>query len=129
MLSPSRADETLPNRPYQTACFNAKTGDVEDAPALDALTAFKVVEKDGAVYVQGEEAAIKSGRRKPNVRCRVSNSSDTDKVIVGELPPGPFPSCPRLSWWPSLAVRATSSLGSTQDSLKPAFIHYEKGYR
>ncbi|KAJ2986579.1 hypothetical protein NUW58_g4956 [Xylaria curta] len=38
--------------PWHGACFNAKTGDVEDAPALDALTAFKVVEKGGAVYVQ-----------------------------------------------------------------------------
>ncbi|KAI1358287.1 hypothetical protein F5Y08DRAFT_333245 [Xylaria arbuscula] len=68
--------------PWHGACFNAKTGDVEDAPALDALTAFKLVEKDGAVYVRGEEAAIKSGRRKPNVRCRVSNTSETDRVIV-----------------------------------------------
>ncbi|KAI0973946.1 hypothetical protein F4678DRAFT_470700 [Xylaria arbuscula] len=68
--------------PWHGACFNAKTGDVEDAPALDALTAFKLVEKDGAVYVQGEETAIKSGRRKPNVRCRVSSTSDADRVVV-----------------------------------------------
>ncbi|KAI1149165.1 hypothetical protein F4825DRAFT_464369 [Nemania diffusa] len=67
---------------WHGACFNAKTGDVEDAPALDALAAFKVVEKDGAVYVQGEEAAIKSGRRKPNIRCRVSSTADADKVVV-----------------------------------------------
>ncbi|KAI0402260.1 hypothetical protein F4802DRAFT_600323 [Xylaria palmicola] len=68
--------------PWHGACFNAKTGDVEDAPALDALTAFKVVEKDGAVYVQGEEAAIKSGRRKPNIKCRVAATSDADRVLV-----------------------------------------------
>jgi len=64
------------------ACFNAKTGDVEDAPALDSLTAFKIVEKDGAVYVQGEEAAIKAGRRKPNIKCRVSSTSEADKVVI-----------------------------------------------
>ncbi|KAI1194671.1 hypothetical protein F5X97DRAFT_310339 [Nemania serpens] len=68
--------------PWHGACFNAKTGDVEDAPALDGLAAFKVVEKDGAVYVQGEEAAIKSGRRKPNIKRRVISASDADKVIV-----------------------------------------------
>ncbi|KAI0412647.1 hypothetical protein F5X98DRAFT_367116 [Xylaria grammica] len=68
--------------PWHGACFNAKTGDVEDAPALDPITTFSVVEKDGAIYVRGEEAAIKSGRRKPNIRCRVSNTSDTDKVVV-----------------------------------------------
>lgn len=68
--------------PWHGACFNAKTGDVEDAPALDALAAFKIVERDGAVYVHGEEAAIKSGRRKPNIRCRVSSTSNSDKVVV-----------------------------------------------
>lgn len=68
--------------PWHGACFNAKTGDVEDAPALDALTAFKVVEKDGAVYVRGEAAAIKSGRRKPSIKCRVNSSSKADKVVV-----------------------------------------------
>ncbi|KAI8624815.1 hypothetical protein F5Y19DRAFT_283079 [Xylariaceae sp. FL1651] len=68
--------------PWHGACFNAKTGDVEDAPALDALTTFKVVEKDGAVYVQGEEATIKAGRRKPNIKCRVSSTSGTDKVLI-----------------------------------------------
>ncbi len=67
---------------HPIACFNAKTGDVEDAPALDALTAFKVVEKDGAVYVRGEAAAIKSGRRKPSIKCRVNSSSKADKVVV-----------------------------------------------
>jgi NADPH-dependent 2,4-dienoyl-CoA reductase/sulfur reductase-like enzyme len=66
----------------QTACFNAKTGDVEDAPALDSLTAFNIVEKEGAVYVQGEEAVIKAGRRKPNIKCRVSSPSETDRIVI-----------------------------------------------
>ncbi|KAI0207044.1 hypothetical protein F4808DRAFT_454952 [Astrocystis sublimbata] len=65
------------------ACFNAKTGDVEDAPALDALTTFEVVERDGALYIKGEEAAIKSGRRQPNIRCRGGvNTSESDRVVV-----------------------------------------------
>lgn len=49
------------------ACFNAKTGDIEDAPALDALPVFAVAERDGAVYIRGDEAAIKSSRRRPDV--------------------------------------------------------------
>ncbi|KAI1177238.1 hypothetical protein F4777DRAFT_587437 [Nemania sp. FL0916] len=68
--------------PWHGACFNARTGDVEDAPALDALVAFKVLEKDGAVYVQGDAAAIKSGRRNPNVRCPASATADAEKVVV-----------------------------------------------
>ncbi|ORY68733.1 uncharacterized protein BCR38DRAFT_334726 [Pseudomassariella vexata] len=68
--------------PWHGACFNGKTGDVEDAPALDALPVFKVAEKDGAVYVTGEQATIKAGRRKPNFKCSASNSSNTDKIVV-----------------------------------------------
>ncbi|KAI2640172.1 hypothetical protein GGS21DRAFT_487917 [Xylaria nigripes] len=68
--------------PWHGACFNAKTGDIEDAPALDELAVFKVAEKDGTVYVYGDEATIKSGRRKPNVKCLLSSSSDSDRVLV-----------------------------------------------
>jgi hypothetical protein len=52
---------------------------VEDAPAPDALNKFEVMEKDGGVYVRGEESAIKGGRRIPNVTC---NSQGEDKVVV-----------------------------------------------
>ena len=66
--------------PRRTACFNGTTGDVEDAPALDSIPIFKVVEKDGAVYVQGEEACIKSGRRQPTLKR--DSAAQNDKVIV-----------------------------------------------
>lgn len=68
--------------PWHGACFNAKTGDIEDAPALDPLTVFKVTERDGAVYITGEESAIKSGRRKPNFKCSSAKGADDKKVIV-----------------------------------------------
>lgn len=66
-----------------TACFNAKTGDVEDAPALDPLPVFKVTERDGAVYISGEETTIKSGRRKPNIKCRVQGGNEDKVLIIG----------------------------------------------
>lgn len=73
----------LANSPAsRTACFNGKTGDVEDAPALDSIPIFKVVEKDGAVYVQGEQACIKSGRRQPTLK-RDSAAQDDKVVVVG----------------------------------------------
>jgi len=65
--------------PWHGACFKLSTGDVEDAPALDALETFKVVEKDGGVYVQGEEAKIKSGRRLPSITCKAQGK---DQIIV-----------------------------------------------
>ncbi|KAJ5778633.1 Apoptosis-inducing factor 1 [Penicillium odoratum] len=68
--------------PWHGACFNVSTGDVEDAPALNALHKFDVFEKDGAVYVSATEADIKSGQRNPVGRCSVSNS-DEKIVIVG----------------------------------------------
>lgn len=52
---------------------------MEDAPAPDALNKFEVMEKNGGVYVKGEESAIKGGRRTPNVTCK---SQGEDKVVV-----------------------------------------------
>ncbi|KAF6807141.1 hypothetical protein CPLU01_15830 [Colletotrichum plurivorum] len=70
--------------PWHGACFNAKTGDVEEAPALDALPVFKVTERDGSVYISGNEAAIKAGRRKPNFKCNPAGlASDGGVVVVG----------------------------------------------
>ncbi|KAI1389375.1 uncharacterized protein F4822DRAFT_398087 [Hypoxylon trugodes] len=68
--------------PWHGACFNGQTGDIENAPALDALPTFKVVEKDGVIYVEGEEAVIKAGRRKPNFKCGVSGGALANKVVV-----------------------------------------------
>ncbi|CAI6099661.1 unnamed protein product [Clonostachys chloroleuca] len=69
--------------PWHGACFNAKTGDVEDAPALDALPVFDVAERDGAVYITGEESAIKSSRRSPNFKCSAApGSAQEDPIVV-----------------------------------------------
>lgn len=64
-----------------TACFKLSTGDVEDAPALDPIAKFDLVEKNGAVYVKGEESLIKAGRTEPNVSC--SKSGQEHVVIIG----------------------------------------------
>jgi len=68
--------------PWHGACFNISTGDVEDAPALDPLAKFKVVQKDGGVYITGEEATIKAGRRKLNIKCS-AKTQDSGVVVVG----------------------------------------------
>ncbi|KAK4176539.1 hypothetical protein QBC36DRAFT_328974 [Triangularia setosa] len=65
--------------PWHGACFNGKTGDVEDAPALDALPIFKATERDGAVYITGEAATIKAGHRKPKFKCKATGG---DKIVV-----------------------------------------------
>ncbi|KIY02377.1 uncharacterized protein Z520_02515 [Fonsecaea multimorphosa CBS 102226] len=67
--------------PWHGACFNARTGDVEDSPAPLSLNAFDVIEKDGGVYVKGKEADIKGGKRTVNIKT--TPSSQEKLVIVG----------------------------------------------
>ncbi|KAL7792566.1 hypothetical protein V8C37DRAFT_409907 [Trichoderma ceciliae] len=69
--------------PWHGACFHAKTGDVEDGPALDALPVFPLTERDGGFYITAEEASIKGSRRKPNFQCSVSSDSQESVVVVG----------------------------------------------
>ncbi|KAL2890959.1 Apoptosis-inducing factor 1 [Ceratocystis lukuohia] len=73
--------------PWHGACFSAKTGDIEDAPALDPLPTFKVSERNGSVYVTGEPAVLKAGRRKPRFKCSPSTDNtkpqDGGVVVVG----------------------------------------------
>ncbi|KAK0864556.1 Apoptosis-inducing factor 1 [Friedmanniomyces endolithicus] len=67
--------------PWHGACFKISTGDVEDAPALDPLHKFSVEEKDGAVYIKGQEADIKAGRRTLSPKCQ--SQGDEKVIIVG----------------------------------------------
>ena len=62
-----------------TACFNVATGDVEDAPALDPLAKFDIVEKNGGVYIKGDEQTIKASRRQPDTKC---SAQGQEKVVV-----------------------------------------------
>lgn len=72
------------NRPnFLPACFNITTGDVEDAPALNALNKYEIIEKDDGVYIEAEESDIKSGHRDPALKCSVSSDSDERVLIVG----------------------------------------------
>ncbi|KAF7188494.1 Apoptosis-inducing factor 1 [Pseudocercospora fuligena] len=65
--------------PWHGACFNVKTGDIEDAPAPDPLQKFEIVQKDGAVYIKGTEEQIKANRRTLNIKCP---SQDKDQVVI-----------------------------------------------
>ncbi|CAF9930757.1 MAG: hypothetical protein ALECFALPRED_004719 [Alectoria fallacina] len=64
---------------WHGACFNVASGDVEDAPALDPLAKFDIVEKDGGVYIKGEESTIKASRRAVNTKCKAQGQ---EKVVV-----------------------------------------------
>ncbi|EAW10911.1 putative AIF-like mitochondrial oxidoreductase (Nfrl) [Aspergillus clavatus NRRL 1] len=64
---------------WHGACFNVGTGDVEDAPAPNALNKYEIVEKNGAVYIKGDEAAIKAGQKDAVFKCSVASP---EKVVV-----------------------------------------------
>ncbi|KXG51874.1 Pyridine nucleotide-disulfide oxidoreductase, dimerization [Penicillium griseofulvum] len=68
--------------PWHGACFNVTTGDVEDAPAPNALNKFEVFEKEGGVYIIAKEEDVKAGQRNPVVKCSVSQP-DEKLVVVG----------------------------------------------
>ena len=62
-----------------SACFNVASGDVEDAPALDPLAKFEIIEKSGGVYIKGDEKTIKASRRQPDTKC---SPQGQEKVVV-----------------------------------------------
>ncbi|KAF2713563.1 rubredoxin-NAD(+) reductase [Pleomassaria siparia CBS 279.74] len=78
--------------PWHGACFKVSTGDVEDAPALDALSKYEVFEKNGAVYVKSDEATIKANRRPQDLKCSSAQSDESVLVIGG------YETTKSLSW-------------------------------
>jgi hypothetical protein len=75
------ADDGRITCPWHGACFDTTNGSVENAPALDPLTAFHVEERDGAIYVRGDEATLKAGKRIPNIS--VTARSGERVIVVG----------------------------------------------
>ncbi|KAI9656557.1 MAG: hypothetical protein M1821_004764 [Bathelium mastoideum] len=64
---------------WHGACFNVATGDVEDAPALDPLAKFEIIQKNGGVYIKGDKEGITSSRRHLNLKCQAQGQ---EKVLV-----------------------------------------------
>jgi NAD(P)H-nitrite reductase large subunit len=83
LLAPLGQDQILtffPLGPWHGACFKASNGDIENAPAIDSIPLFQLSEKNGAVYITGEQQSIKGSRRKPNIR--ISGISGPEKVVI-----------------------------------------------
>lgn len=82
LIKGTLADDGRITCPWHGACFNTDSGDIENAPALDHLTSFPVHVKDGAVYIIGEEAAIKVGKRVPDITCSPVTAAGTEHVVI-----------------------------------------------
>lgn len=67
------------------ACFNAHTGDIEDAPALAALHSFKTELQGGKLKVTAEldKTSTKDWGRQPNLPTSYQSTGANGVVIVG----------------------------------------------
>ncbi|XP_064612325.1 apoptosis-inducing factor 3-like [Liolophura sinensis] len=71
--------------PWHGACFNVKTGDIEEYPGLDSLQKFEVEVSDGKVKVTADKTSLSNHKRiKP--MCRASPSDSKTVLIIGGGP-------------------------------------------
>ncbi|KAK6026326.1 rieske [2Fe-2S] domain protein [Ostertagia ostertagi] len=66
--------------PLHGACFNVKTGDLEDYPAFDSLFVYDVEEKDGDLILNTTEKQLEKARR--TRKCSFTATSKDDPIIV-----------------------------------------------
>ncbi|KAG9083863.1 hypothetical protein FS749_005679 [Ceratobasidium sp. UAMH 11750] len=71
--------------PWHGACFNICTGDIEDAPAPNALHAFKAEVQDGKIVVTAdpEKTTKKNISRDPKLAAVQVSASEPGVVVVG----------------------------------------------
>ncbi|XP_067102229.1 apoptosis inducing factor mitochondria associated 4 isoform X1 [Osmerus mordax] len=69
--------------PFHGACFNVKTGDIEDYPGLDCLPSYKVKVEDGMVYVSINKKSMSLTKRVREMNGRVPGVSHTTLLIGG----------------------------------------------
>jgi len=71
--------------PWHGACFNAKTGDIEDYPCVDAIHAFPVQVKNDDVIISVPKQSLKTWRRVP----KMASPSKEDKRVIAIVGAGP----------------------------------------
>ncbi|XP_076472901.1 apoptosis-inducing factor 3-like isoform X2 [Babylonia areolata] len=65
--------------PWHGACFNVKTGDIEDFPGMDSLPVFQVEERGEDVVVKADPVTLKSAKR---VKAMTRNDPSNKKTFV-----------------------------------------------
>ncbi|XP_068271964.1 apoptosis-inducing factor 3-like [Nyctibius grandis] len=69
--------------PWHGACFNIKTGDIEEYPSLDCLPCFKVTVEDGKVFVTAKKKDLESSLRVKDKSKRCLLNWDTMLLLGG----------------------------------------------
>lgn len=69
--------------PWHGACFNLKTGDIEDFPGLDSIPCYSVeVVEGGGVKVRARKSDLEANKRLKNM-VPLNTSNDSVFVIIG----------------------------------------------
>ncbi|XP_070159015.1 apoptosis-inducing factor 3 isoform X2 [Polyergus mexicanus] len=74
--------------PWHGACFNIKTGDIEDYPGLDSLPCYKIrIDEAGLVHVKAKRKDLDTNKRVKDMSAYDPENTKT-VVIVGGGPAG-----------------------------------------
>ncbi|XP_018429030.1 PREDICTED: apoptosis-inducing factor 3-like, partial [Nanorana parkeri] len=71
--------------PWHGACFNVKTGDIEEYPGLDSLPCFTVTVENGSVYIVTSKKALENVKRVKEM-TRHSASDRSTVAVIGSGP-------------------------------------------
>lgn len=71
--------------PFHGACFNVRTGDIEDYPGLDSLPCYKTKVEDGNVYVSISKKFLKVTKRVKEM-CSVAPDIKHTILLIGGGP-------------------------------------------
>lgn len=69
--------------PWHGACFNIRTGDIEDFPGLDSIPCYKVNVDQGKVKVRAKRSDLAANKRQKNMVRRDQKNQETFVVIGG----------------------------------------------
>lgn len=72
--------------PWHGACFNLRTGDIEEFPGCDSIPAYETYVKNGSLYVKSPQSSIVKKRVKPLTPRSIINR--TTYIIIGGGPAG-----------------------------------------
>lgn len=73
--------------PWHGACFNIKTGDIEDFPGQDSIPCYKVNVNNGKVKVRAKRSDLQANKRLKDMVKRDPNN-ETTFVVIGGGPSG-----------------------------------------
>lgn len=83
LLSTGALSEGRIRCPWHGACFNIRTGDIEDFPGPDSIPCYKVNVEQGKVCIRAKRSELQANKRVKDMAKRDLNNDKTFVVIGG----------------------------------------------